>query len=349
MPYTFDHSAEYQLLPGLRHHSRIDLGPTRTPLQPAQRLGDELGIELYIKRDDSQPLGMGGNKIRQLEFYLGPAGDLKADTILITGAVQSNFVRLCAAACRKLGLHPVVQLEDRVPTNDPLYQSSGNVLLDQLYGAEIHHLSVGEDEALADASLDKLAHKLKQTGSNPYVIHLGVNDPPLGALGYALAAAELKLQCESIGVAPDHIVVPSGSGVTHAGIVSGVDALDWTTDVHGICVRREASLQLPRIEKRAAEVSSLLQLPEPPSGSVIVHDHVLSPGYGQLNSEVNNAIHKAAHLEGLIVDPVYSGRTLAGLIELVKRGTITKGESVIFLHTGGTPAIFAYQNKLELS
>jgi len=349
MPYTFDHGAEYHLLPGLQHHTRIDLGPTRTPLQPAKRLGDELGIEIFVKRDDAQPLGMGGNKIRQLEFYLGPALELEADTILITGAVQSNFVRLCAAACRKLGLHPVVQLEDRVPTNDPLYQSSGNVLLDQLYGAEIHYLSVGEDEALADASLDELANKLKQKGRNPYVIHLGVNAPPLGALGYALATAELKLQCESMDIAPSHIVVPSGSGITHAGIVSGVHALDWTTNVHGICVRRERSLQLPRIEKRAAEVSTLLELPELPAGSVTVHDHVLSPGYGQLNRNVNEAISKAAHLEGLIVDPVYSGRTLAGLIDLVDRRIINKGESVIFLHTGGTPALFAYQNKLELS
>ncbi len=348
MRYSYDHGKEYQLLPGIHRYTRVDLGPVRTPLQKARRLGKELGIELYIKRDDAQPLGMGGNKVRQLEFYLGPAHDEQADTILITGAIQSNFVRLCAAACRKLGLHPVVQLEDRVPTNDPLYLSSGNVLLDQLYGAEIHHLSEGEDEAYADAHLDKLAESLKQQGRTPYVIHLGVDDPPLGALGYVLAMAELKVQLDAIDVAPDHIVTPSGSGITHSGVVAGVHALDWNTSVQGICVRREQELQKPRIEKRANEVAMLLDLAPIPSDSVTVHDEVLAPGYGQLNNSVMNAISKAAQLEGLLVDPVYSGRTLAGLIDLVERGIIAKGESVVFVHTGGAPALFAYQNKLDL-
>ena len=346
MRYSFDHEKEYQSLPGLHRHTRVDLGPVRTPLQKAPRLGDELGIELYVKRDDAQPLGMGGNKVRQLEFYLGPALDQQADTILITGAIQSNFVRLCAAACRKLGLHPVVQLEDRVPTNDPVYQSSGNVLLDQLYDAEIHHLSEGEDEAYADANLDKIAQTLRLEGRNPYVIHLGVDDPPLGALGYALAVAELKEQLDTITVAPDHIVNPSGSGITHSGIVAGVHALNWPTNVQGICVRREEALQKPRIEKRAIEVASLLDLEPLPSGIVAVHDEVLAPGYGQLNTSVEQAIRKAALFEGLLVDPVYSGRTLAGLIDLVERGTIAKGETVVLIHTGGAPALFAYQNKL---
>ncbi len=349
MRYSFEHGREYQLLPGIHRHTRVDLGPIRTPLQKARRLGDELGIELYIKRDDAQPLGMGGNKVRQLEFYLGPAQDQHADTILITGAIQSNFVRLCAAACRKLGLHPVVQLEDRVPTNDPVYQSSGNVLLDQLYGAEIHHLSEGEDEAFADAHLDKLAEQLKAQGRKPYVIHLGVDDDPLGALGYALAAAELKEQLDAIAVTPDHIVNPSGSGITHSGIVAGAHALNWNINIHGICVRREQALQLPRIEKRCGEVATLLSLPPVPQGSVTVHDEVLAPGYGQLNNAVSQAIRKAALLEGLLVDPVYSGRTLAGLIDLVDRGIIARGACVVFFHTGGAPALFAYQNKLDFS
>ena len=347
MRYSFDHRREYLLLPGIHRYTRVDLGPVRTPLQKARRLGDELGIELYIKRDDAQPLGMGGNKVRQLEFYLGPARDLQADTILITGAIQSNFVRLCCAACRKLGLHPVVQLEDRVPTNDPVYQSSGNVLLDQLYGAEIHHLSEGEDESLADANLDKLAEELKKQGRKPYVIHLGVDHPPLGALGYALAVVELKEQLDAIGVAPEHLVSPSGSGITHAGIVTGVHALNWSTNVQGICVRRNQELQLPRIEKRAQEVATLLDLAQLPAGNVAVHDQVLAPGYGQLNKSVKQAISKAAMLEGLLVDPVYSGRTLAGLIDLVERGIISKGDTVVFFHTGGVPALFAYQNKLD--
>ncbi len=347
MSQYFDHRKEYQLLPGLANHARADLGPVRTPLQPAKRLGDELGIELYIKRDDSQPLGMGGNKVRQLEFYLGPALQQHSDTVLITGAIQSNFVRLCAAACRKLGLEPVVQLEDRVPTNDPVYQSSGNVLLDQLYGAEIHYLPEGEDEKLADAKLDSLALELKKQGRKPYVVHLGTEHPPLGSLGYALSVAELKIQTREQNISATHLVTPSGSGITHSGILAGVKALDWNIKVEGICVRRQRPLQKPRIETRASEAASLLGIEPIPPESVRVYDDVLAPGYGQLNQRVGQAIKQAARLEGILVDPVYSGRTLAGLIKLVEQGQIAQGSCVVFIHTGGAPALFAYQNKLD--
>lgn len=347
MSYCFDHSKEYQLLPALAQYARADLGPVRTPLQYADRLSHELGIELYIKRDDSQPLGMGGNKVRQLEFYLGPAQVQQADTVLITGAIQSNFVRLCAAACRRLGLEPVVQLEDRVPTSDPLYQKSGNVLLDQLYGAEIHYLPEGEDETLADARLDQLAAGIKQQGRVPYVIHLGVEHPPTGSLGYALAAAELHVQLQEQNITASHLVTPSGSGITHSGILAGVHALNWQVTVEGICVRREARLQKSRIEKRTSEVTSLLDVAAIPADSVRVHDDVLEPGYGQLNPSVEQAIVKAARLEGILVDPVYSGRTLAGLISLVEQNRIPQGSTVVFIHTGGAPALFAYQNKLD--
>ena len=347
MSYAFDHGREYQLLPGLTEHARADLGPVRTPLQRAVRLGNELGIELYFKRDDAQPLGMGGNKVRQLEFYLGPALSQQADTILITGAIQSNFARLCAAACRRLGLHPVIQLEDRVPTNDPLYKSSGNVLLNQLYDAEIHYLPEGENEALADARLDELAMDLQQKGHKPFVIHLGVDHPPFGALGYSLAAAELRIQLQEQSINATHLITPSGSGITHSGVLAGVDALDWDIAVEGICVRRDKSLQKQRIEKRATEAATLLGNTEIPSHKVRTHDDVLAPGYGQLNPQVAEAIQKAAKLEGILVDPVYSGRTLAGLITLVEQGYIAKGSCVVFIHTGGTPALFAYQNKLD--
>lgn len=346
MSFCFDHQKEYQLLPGLAQHPRADLGPVRTPLQRAQRLGDELGIDLFIKRDDSQPLGMGGNKVRQLEFYLGLALAQQADTVLITGAVQSNFVRLCAAGCRKLGLTPVVQLEDRVPTQDPLYQSSGNRFLDQLFGAEIHYLPEGEDEVFADATLDELAQQIKRRGNNPYVVHLGTEHPPVGSLGYALATAELQIQLHDQDIAATHLITPSGSGITHSGILAGVQALEWDITVEGICVRRQSTLQKPRIEKRSSEAASLLDTAPTPAAAVRTYDDVLAPGYGQLNQQVDEAIQKAAHLEGLLVDPVYSGRTLAGLMELVRQGRIAQGSSVVFIHTGGTPALFAYQNKL---
>ncbi len=340
---AIDHVEEYKLLPGLAQHARVDLGPIRTPLERLVRLGDDLGIELFIKRDDAQPLAMGGNKVRQLEFYLGPAQQQNADTVLITGAVQSNFVRLCAAATRKLGWYPVVQLEDRVPKDDALYNNSGNVLLDHIFGAEIHTFPEGENEAAADANLDRLAELHKQKGRNPYVIHLGIDHPPLGGLGYALGAAETKLQFDDINVEPDHVIIPSGSGLTHSGFLSGVRALGWKTRVHGICVRRSVDLQHARIKKRAAELGKMLESKTAENDDdVLVYDDVFAPGYGHLNDKVRSAIEKAGRLEAIILDPVYSGRGMAGLVDLVERGIIKQGEKVLFVHTGGTPGIFAY-------
>ena len=323
----FDHSAEFDLLPDIARHPRVDLGPVRTHLEKLSRLGKELGIQLYIKRDDAQPLGMGGNKVRQLEYYLGPALEMGADTVLITGAIQSNFVRLCSAAARKVGLHPVVQLEDRVPRDDANYRNSGNVLLDQLYGADIHHLPIGEDESAADINLDKIADELRAKGRNPYVIHLGVEHSPLGGLGYALAAAETKIQLKELALDPDHVVIPTGSGLTHAGFLRGARAIEWSVPIHGICVRRSADLQYKRILNRTAELNEMLKGGSPVSeADVIVDDTVLQPGYGQLNDQVREAIKLAAHLEGILLDPVYSGRCMAGLIELVRSGKIKQGE-----------------------
>ena len=344
----FDHFQEYRLLPGLEPHSRVNLGPIRTWLQPAERLGEKLGVELYIKRDDTQPLGMGGNKVRQLEFYLGPALQHNVDTVLITGAIQSNFTRLCAAACRRLGWHPVIQLEDRVPDTDNYYNHSGNVLLDQLYGAEIHY-ATETDEDKADAELDRLAEKLQAQGRNTYTIHLGVEHPPLGALGYALAATETKLQLDAIDVTPDHIVIPSGSGLTHSGFLTGAHAIKWDVAVQGICVRRDKKQQQLRIQNRTDEVASLLNLDTPvPCDLVNVYDDVLNPGYGQLNEQLHLAMQHTAQLEGVLLDPVYSGRCMAGMIDLINQGIICKGERVVFVHTGGLPALFAYQNKLSI-
>lgn len=336
-----------ELLPGVMDHSRVLLGLTSTPIEKLPRLSEALGIHLCAKRDDNLTLGMGGNKIRQLEFYLGPAMDQGADTVLITGAVQSNFVRCCAAASRKLGLKPVVQLENRVAKDDSIYKESGNVLINQLLGAQIHYFPEGENEEAADANLHKIAEKLKQQGHNPYIIHLGIDHAPLGGLGYALAAAETFLQFQSMGEMPDHIVIPSGSGLTHAGFLSGARAIGWGVKVHGVCVRRNADQQYKRIKRRAFEIDRMLGKDENiKPDDIIVQDEILAPGYGLMNTHVAEAITMAAHSEGMLLDPVYSGRTFAGLIDLVRRDVIPKGDSVAFIHTGGLPALFGYQNDL---
>jgi len=335
-------------LPGLSAHSRIELDSHVRTLEPLNRLGAELGIDLHVKRDDISTLAFGGNKVRQLEFYLGPAVAQQADTVLITGAIQSNFVRLCAAAAAKLDLQAVVQLEERVPTNDALYMQSGNVLLNQLFGAQIHYFSEGEDEVAADANLDALSMTLHQQGKQPYVIHLGIDHPPIGALGYAVCAVECAMQLDIANQTIDHVVIPSGSGLTHAGFLCGARAIGWNVPVHGICVRRDAIQQQVRIARRASEVMQLLGDPAPiEANDIQVHDAVLAPGYGQLNERVMSAITRCAQSEALLLDPVYTGRTMAGLIDLLETGEIKAGESVLFIHTGGLPALFAYQNQLN--
>jgi D-cysteine desulfhydrase family pyridoxal phosphate-dependent enzyme len=331
----------------LNRFPKADLGVHETPIEPLHRLGARLGIQLTVKRDDTLTLAMGGNKVRQLEYYLGPAIEQGADTVLITGAVQSNFVRLTTAAARKLGWNAVVQLENRVDLHDVFHKGSGNVLLDHLLGAQIHHFPLGEDEAAADANLDRLASDLQAKGRNPYVIHLGMGHPPLGGLGYAQCAAECYKQCLQAGEMPDFVVIPSGSGLTHAGFLSGARAAGWNVPVYGICVRRGAAQQSDRIAKRAAEITTLLGGPARlQDKDILVDDATFAPGYGQMNEQVADAIKFAARDEALLVDPVYTGRGLAGLISLVERGIIKQGQKVMFVHTGGTPALFAYQTDL---
>lgn len=336
-----------KLLPKLESHATVDLGLEVSPIDALSKLGEKLGITLFAKRDDTASLAMGGNKVRQLEYYLGPAAQMNADTVLITGAVQSNFTRLCTAAVKKLGWHAIVQLENRVPKEDAAYNSSGNVLLNHLLGAEIHYFPEGENEAAADANLDRIAEALLAKGRMPYVIHLGIDHPPLGGLGYSKCAAECFLQLQAIRQKPDHIVIPTGSGLTHAGFLAGARNFGWDVPVHGICVRRPTTQQHKRVLQRANEIDSLLgETATLSDADIIVDDRVLNPGYGQMNEPVMDAIIDSAQLEALLLDPVYSGRTMAGLVSLVKRGIINKGETVLFIHTGGLPSIFAYQTEL---
>ena len=326
---------------------RVRLGHTPTPLDAAPRLGGALGIELWIKRDDCTGLAMGGNKVRQLEFPLGEAQSRDADTLLITSAVQSNYVRVAAAAGRQLGMETHIQLEERVPEVDALYRSSGNVLLDRLFGARLHSFPVGDDEPAADASLDLLAQSLAEEGRRPYVIHLSPAHPPLGAFGYVLAAEEILAQARALDLEFDAVVCPTGSALTHAGLLVGLRILGKNTPVYGICVRRDGDSQVARVRQVAEELAAMIDRPEVfDADDVTAFDGVLAPGYGRLNDAVREAIALAARQEGLLLDPVYTGKTMAGLIEHVRSGVIPAGSKVLFIHTGGLPALFAYGEKL---
>ena len=206
----------------------------------------------------------------------------------------------------------------------------------------------GEDEEAADASLEELARSLSRAGRRPYVIHLGVAHPPLGGLGYVVAAREIAEQAHERGMEFDALVCASGSALTHAGVLVGMRALGLPVPVLGICVRRDASRQRPRVAQRAAEVAAMIGRSGAfDAGDVDVSDAVLAPGYGRLNREVGEAMSMAARQEALFLDPVYTGRVMAGLVAHVRSGRIAPGSRVLFLHTGGVAALFAYAAKLE--
>jgi len=299
-----------------------------------------------MKRDDETGLALGGNKVRQLEYYFGAAEAAEADTILITGAVQSNFVRLAAAAAAKRGLACHVQLEERVATNSRDYHTSGNVLLDKLLGATIHSYPEGEDEAGADASINAIADDLRRQGRRPYVIPLSPGHPPLGSLGYIDCAEEIVQQMETEGVPEfDEIIVASGSGSTHGGLLYGLRAFGATVAVHGVCVRRSSALQGPRIANRCVEISELLGMENPVAADdVIVDDTDLAPGYGKLNEATRDAVELAARTEAVLTDPTYTGKVMATTLRRAR--DMGKSQDILMIHTGGTPGIFAYADAL---
>ena len=334
-------------LAGIARFPRARLGHAPTPLDPAPNLGAALGIELWIKRDDCTGLAFGGNKVRQLEFHFGEAQARGADTVLVTGAVQSNLVRIAAAGARRLGMEAHIQLEDRVADGGETYRTSGNLLLDRVLGATLHAFPVGEDEAAADAALERRAAALAAEGHRPYVIHSAPGHAPLGGLGYVVAAEESTEQARDLGIGFDAVVCASGSALTHAGLLAGLRALGERAPILGICVRRDAASQGARVAQVAGELAAMIERPDAfDAGDVDVSDAVLAPGYGRLNEAVREAMALAARHEGLLLDPVYTARAMAGLIDHVRSGRIAAGSRVLFVHTGGQPALFAYAESL---
>ena len=278
------------LLAVVERFPRVRLGHAPTPLDPAPHLGASLGVKLWVKRDDCTGLAFGGNKVRQLEFHFGEAQVRGADTVLVTGAVQSNLVRLAAAGARRLGMDVHVQLEERVDDAGTLYWASGNLLLDRLLGATLHAFPGGEDEAAADEALEGLARGLADEGRRPYVIHSAPGHPPIGGLGYVVAAEEMMAQARALGVGFDAVVCASGSGLTHAGALVGLRAMGETMPVYGVCVRRDARRQRERVAQVAAELAGMIERPAAfNSGDVAVSDAVQPPGYGRRNDAVREA------------------------------------------------------------
>ncbi len=328
--------------------ARVDLSHRPTPLELLNNVSAEFNTHVWIKRDDCTGLAFGGNKSRQLEFYIGHALQQGADTLLTTGAVQSNHVRMTVAAARKMGLDVEVQLEHRVDRDQPEYHLSGNPYLVKLMGAKIHHYPVGEDEGGADQAMVDRAVELEKQGKKAYVIPLSNAHTPYGALGYVDGAEETLQQLDAINIRPNCFIVPTGSASTHTGFLLGVRALGWDTPVHGVCVRRDAKSQRQRVRTKMDSVLAALGNPVTISDDDIVcDDSMLAPGYGLPNQATVGAIKYLARHEGILLDPTYSGKTFALLLEMLSQGKFGSDDHVVFLHTGGTPSLFGYPELVE--
>ena len=318
---------------------RIALASLPTPLQKLQRLSAALGgPEIWVKRDDLTGAGGGGNKVRKLEFLLGEALAKEADTVVTGGAIQSNHVRQTAAACGALGLHCEAVLNEPLPGRAPEYAVSGNLLLTELAGAEVH---VIPNEADTLAHIERVAQGLRAAGRRPYVVPIG-GSTPLGALGYVSAALELCEQADDF----DHLVIASGSGGTQAGLLGGLALAGSQARLLGISVSAPLERQRKKVTDLLPGVSELIGK-EIGEDAVLVDDASIGPGYGVPTPEMKEALAMAARLEGLYLDPVYTGKAMAGLIRLCRAGRFRRGEKVIFLHTGGLPGLFAYTSEIR--
>jgi D-cysteine desulfhydrase len=318
--------------------------PAWTPLEKLERLSGRLGgPDLYIKRDDLLGLAGGGNKTRKLEFLVADALAGGADTLITCGAVQSNHCRLTLAAAVKEGLKCRLVLEERV-ANSYSPDATGNNFLFRLLGVEaITVVKTGVDLA---AEMQKVADEVASLGRKAYIIPGGGSNP-LGALGYVSCAEEILAQTFDLGLRLDHIVCASGSTGTHAGLLAGLVGNNSHIPVTGINVRRTREEQEPNVHKLAQEVAQLLDITGGvPRGAVTALGDWVGPGYSLPSAEMVEAVTMMARVEGILLDPVYTGKAMAGLIGLIRRGAFKKGERVLFLHTGGAPALYAYQQVL---
>lgn len=328
----------------LTHFPRRRYTSSPTPIEPMPRLSKELGgPEIWIKRDDLTGLAAGGNKTRKLEFLVADALAKGCDTLITTGAIQSNHCRLTAAAAVREGLKCRLVIEERVAKSyDP--KASGNNFLFDLLGVE--SIKVVEADSDLNAAMEAIAQELKTQGRKAYVIPGGGSNA-LGALGYVACAQELMGQLFDASLAIDHIVCASGSAGTHAGLLAGLAWLNANIPVTGVNVRRKRSDQEAMVRLLARDVSDLLEILPPKNRDVVCLDDWVGPGYSLPSPEMVEAVRMTASLEGVLLDPVYTGKAMAGLIGLARQGRWRKSEKVLFLHTGGSPALYVYQDAFK--
>ena len=328
----------------LAEFPRVNLAHLPTPLEHLPRLSAELGgPQIYVKRDDCTGLATGGNKTRKLEFAMADALQQGADTIVTVGAVQSNHVRQTAAAACKLGLGCEVLLEHRVQDPTEYYSQSGNVLLDRIFGANLREYPGGTD---FDRAMDEVAAEVAASGGKPYLIPGGASNP-VGALGYVNCAIELLQQIEERGLNVGHIVTATGSAGTQAGFVVGLKAMDSHIPLLGVGVNEPREEQEQKVYELALATAEYIGRPGVVAREDIVANcDYVGEGYGIRTEGMNEAVLMLARLEGLLLDPVYSGKALAGMIDLIRRDSLGD-DDIVFLHTGGAAALFAYADQLR--
>ena len=324
---------------------RVTLASWPTPLEEAPRLAEALGLEkLYVKRDDLTGLGLGGNKVRKLEYLLGEAIARGADTVITTAGAQSNFLRLTAVAARRLGLRPILVVRGTRPAS-----LQGNLLLMHLAGADLRFVDTADAyDASTIALMRDIGEQVEAAGHHPYLIHLGTFSGGLAAVGYVTGGLELVEQCRAAGISQSRIAVAVGSGGTYAGLLLGLRIAGGAFHVQGASVLSPVPFLRARIREKAHAAAEILGVSATLREEEIdVTDGLIGAGYGTPPDESLDAVYLAARTEGLILDPIYTGRALAALRQAVRARAIRDGETPVFIHTGGAPNVFAHAEALS--
>ncbi len=331
----------------LSRFPRLHFAHLPTPLEPLKRISENLGgPNIWIKRDDCTGLSSGGNKTRKLEFLMAEAVERGADTVITQGATQSNHARQTCAIAAKLGFDCHILLEDRTGYHDEAYAYNGNVLLDQLHGATI---SIRPADSDMNAEMEQLAQQLRDDGKMPYIIPGGGSNET-GALGYVNAAFELTHQANERSLRIDHLVHATGSAGTQAGLVVGMEAMNSGIPIYGVSVRAAKQAQEENVYSLAQRTSEFMGLSPNlvAREKVVANSDYVGDGYGLPTNSMVEAVKMLASYEGILLDPVYSGKGFAGLIDLIRNGHFNKDENVVFLHTGGSVSLFAYPKVFNL-
>ncbi|MFN4355947.1 D-cysteine desulfhydrase family protein [Parvibaculum sp.] len=333
--------------------ARFPLAHLPTPLVEMKRLREALSREtghkfprLFIKRDDCTGLAGGGNKTRKLEFLIGEAIAGGADTVVTTGAVQSNHARQTAAAAAAAGLASVLVLFDTVPYQGRSYRRSGNLLLDAVLGAEVR---IVPGDADAGAVFAGVMDELRAAGRTPYFVPVG-GSSAVGSLGYAAAYHELAIQLEDAGIGDAALIHASSSGGTQAGLIAGACHRGRGPEIRAVNVyRADPDHMAQGIHALACKTAALIEAPAPAPGAVVLDSDQLGERYGLPTDAMRRAVELVARTEGVLLDPVYTGKGMAGFIAQLLAGVYSQRDAAIFLHTGGMPGLFAYEEEFVAS